>query len=222
MRRIGVYGGTFDPIHNGHLSVAAAILKAFALKQMLFVLAFVPPHKRRREISAAYHRYAMVALATEESPAMLASAIELEAPARPYTIETLHRLQAEHTDAQLFFVMGADSFADVTSWHEHERLLSDHNIIVAARPGYGKDVDLTAHLVPRLQAQVVDLRGSQHPSDEHLTAPHIYLTDYVIADVAATEIREAVSEGRTIDHLVPQAVAGYIEKYGLYRTVPRP
>ncbi len=222
MRRIGVYGGTFDPIHHGHLSVAAAILEAFALERMLFVLAFVPPHKRGREISAAYHRYAMVALATEEAPAMMASAIELEAPAKPYTIETLRRLQAEHTDAQLFFVMGADSFADVTSWHEHERLLSEHNIIVAARPGYDQDVDLTAHLAPRLQARVVELRGGRRPSDEHLTVPHIYLTDYVMADVAATEIREVVSEGRTIEHLVPQAVARYIEKYGLYRTVPRP
>src|SRR2546427_11201317 len=104
LRRIGVYGGTFDPIHNGHLSVAAAILDAFALQRMLFVPAFVPPHKRGREISAAYHRYAMVALATEDAPAMMASAIELEAPAKPYTIETLHRLQAEHGDARLFFI----------------------------------------------------------------------------------------------------------------------
>lgn len=222
MRRIGVYGGTFDPIHNGHLSVAAAILDAFGLERLLFVPAFVPPHKRGREISAAYHRYAMVALATENAPAMMASAIELEAPAKPYTIETLHRLQAEHSDARLFFIMGADSFADVTSWHEHERLLTEYDIIVAARPGYREGLDLTAHLAPRLQVQVVDLRGGHSPSDEQIAAPRIYLTDYVIADVAATEIRKAVSASRDIVRLVPQAVARYIEKYGLYRTLPRP
>jgi nicotinate-nucleotide adenylyltransferase len=220
-RRIGVYGGTFDPIHNGHLSVAAAVREAFALEQILFVPAFVPPHKRGQRISSSYHRYAMAALATEDAPAMMVSAMELEAPAKPYTIETLHSLQAEQREAQLLFIMGADSFADVTSWHEHERLLSEYDIIVAARPGYCKVTDLIEHLAPRLQAQVVNLLGGRRPKKESLTSPRIYLTDYVVTDVAATEIREAVSRGRAINHLVPQAVARYIEKYGLYQALPQ-
>jgi nicotinate-nucleotide adenylyltransferase len=217
LRRIGVYGGTFDPIHNGHLRVAAAIVEAFALERLLFVPAFVPPHKRARAVSASYHRYAMAVLATLDQPALMVSTIELERPAQPYTIETLGRLQAANPGAQLFFVMGADSFADVTSWREHQRLLREHRIIVAVRPGYRRGEALTAHLTPRLQAQVVDLRGGQQPRPESLAAPQIYLTDYVTVDVSATGIRKAVAESRPIEQMVPPAVAGYIAKYGLYR-----
>jgi len=217
VRRIGVYGGTFDPVHNGHLSVAAAVLELFALDGILFVPAFVPPHKRTRAISAPYHRYAMLVLATLDQAAMMVSAIELEAPTQPYTIETLKRLQQAQPTAQLFFIMGADSFEEVTLWREYERLLGEHNIIVAARPGFRVGETMTAHLSSRLQAQVVDLCGGRRPDRESLAVPHIYLTDVVMADVSASGIREAVSCGRPIDHLVPPPVARYIEKYSLYR-----
>jgi nicotinate-nucleotide adenylyltransferase len=216
-RRIGVYGGTFDPIHHGHLNVATTVLAVFALDQVLFVPAFVPPHKRTRAISSPYHRYAMVALATQDSAALAVSTIELEAPTRPYTIDTLRRLQIEQAAAQLFFLMGADSFEEINTWREHERLLGEYNIIVATRPGYRSDAALAAHLAPQLQAQVVDLRGGRRPDLQRVVAPRIYLTDYVQVEVSATEVREAVAAGRAIDHLVPKAVAGYIAKCGLYR-----
>lgn len=219
-QRIAVYGGTFDPIHNGHLRVADAILKAFAMDRMLFVPAFVPPHKRSQQISSPFHRLAMLALATADQPQMFVSSIELEAPQRPYTIETLGRLQIELGDAQLFFVMGADSFRDVTMWREHERLLTEFDVIVATRPGYEnheRDQDITAHLAPKLQAGWVDLRGGQIPLAEHFAKPHVYLTDYVAMDVSATAIRDAVERGQPIEHLVSPAVAAYIKKYQLYR-----
>ncbi|MDX2042754.1 MAG: nicotinate-nucleotide adenylyltransferase [Acidobacteriota bacterium] len=216
-QRIAVYGGTFDPIHNGHLRVAEAILKAFAMDRMLFVPAFVPPHKRYQQISSPFHRLAMLALATADQPRMLVSAIELEAPQRPYTIETLGRLQSELGDVQLFFVMGADSFRDVTMWREHERLLTEFSVIVATRPGYESDKNIAAHLAPQLQSRCVDLRGCQAPSPEHFAEPHVYLTDYVAMDVSATAIREAVEQQQSIEHLVSPAVAAYIEKYQLYR-----
>lgn len=219
-QRIAVYGGTFDPIHNGHLRVADAILKAFAMDRALFVPAFVPPHKRKQQISSPFHRLAMLALATADQSQMFVSSIELEAPQRPYTIETLGRLQVELGDAQLFFVMGADSFRDVTMWREHERLLTDFDVIVATRPGYEShesDQNLTAHLAPKLQTACVDLRGGQIPSAEHLARPHVYLTDYVAMDVSATAIREAVERKQSIEHLVSPAVAAYIKKYQLYR-----
>lgn len=219
-QRIAVYGGTFDPIHNGHLRVAEAILKAFAMDRMLFVPAFVPPHKRDQRISSPFHRLAMLALATADQPRMFVSAIELEAPQRPYTIETLGRLKAEFGDARLFFVMGADSFRDVTMWREHERLLTEFDVIVATRPGYGShesDQNIAAHLTPKLQAACVDLRGGRFPSPEHFAAPHVYLTDYVAMDVSATAIREAVEENQPIEEMVSPPVAAYIEKYQLYR-----
>lgn len=217
-QRIGVYGGTFDPLHNGHFQVAKAILQAFALDEMLFVPAFVPPHKRKQAISSLFHRLAMLALATAREPQMFVSAIELEAPTRPYTIETLQRLQAARPQAQLFFVMGADSFRDVTMWRDHERLLNDFSAIVATRPGYLEEAEnIAAHLAPELQRRIVDLRGGRFPATTNLTAPHVYLTDYIEVDVAATYVREQAAQGQAVDDFTPPAVAAYIAKYRLYQ-----
>lgn len=216
-QRIGVYGGTFDPFHNGHFQVAKAILQAFALDEMLFVPAFVPPHKRKQAISSPFHRLAMLALATANEPRMFVATIELEAPAQPYTIETLQRLQAERPRAQLFFVMGADSFRDVTMWRDHERLLNDFSVIVATRPGYLETEQIAAHLAPRLQARIVDLRGGGFPAAADLTAPHVYLTDYIEVDIAATSIRQCAAQGQAVDNYTPPAIAAYIAKYRLYQ-----
>jgi nicotinate-nucleotide adenylyltransferase len=236
-RRIGIYGGTFDPVHYGHLKVAEAVLSAFALDRILFVPAFTPPHKRKRMISSPFHRMAMLALATAGSPKMFISTVELEAPSQPYTIETLGRLQTELRPARLFFIMGADSFIDVTGWREYETILSEYDVIVATRPGYrghgGHDgarncegageesgEEAVGALAPQLSLRwnrrIVDLRGGACPLNEDLKSPRIYLTDYVSIDVSATGIREAIEQGHSIDGLVPPPVAAYIEKYRLY------
>ncbi|MBO0858847.1 MAG: nicotinate-nucleotide adenylyltransferase [Chloracidobacterium sp.] len=236
-RCIGIYGGTFDPVHYGHLKVAEAVLSAFALDRIMFVPAFTPPHKRKRMISSPFHRMAMLALATAGSPKMSISTLELEAPSRPYTIETLGRLRTELQPARLFFMMGADSFIDVTSWRDYETILDEYDVIVATRPGYsgsgycGDDGHYSARncevgeevgeealhaLAPQLRGRVVDLRGGAYPLDEDLKSPRIYLTDYVSIDISATGIREAIEQGHSIDDLVPPSVAAYIEKYRLY------
>jgi nicotinate-nucleotide adenylyltransferase len=221
-RRVGIYGGTFDPVHNGHLSVAAALSEAFAFDQLLFVPAFVPPHKRTREIASPFHRYAMAVLATLGNAKMQVSTVELEAPARPYTIETLGRLQEREQGAQLFFIMGADSFAEVMSWRAYERLLGEYRVVVAARPGYGDEVgEAAAHLPERLRARVVDLRGGRRPGAGDFETPRIFLTDYVAADVSATEVRRMARAGRPLGGVVPGAVAAYIARYGLYKSDER-
>ena len=225
-RRIGIYGGTFDPVHIGHLAVAETVSSAFALDRIFFVPAFTPPHKRKRMISSPFHRMAMLALATAGSPKMFISTVELEAPAQPYTIETLGRLRTELQPDRLFFVMGADSFADVTSWREYEAILSEYDVVVVTRPGYpDRDAfdgdkngeEAVEALAPQLRRRIVDLRGGACPSDEDLKSPRVYLTDYVSMDVSATGIREAVEQGRSIDGLVPPPVAAYVEKYRLYQ-----
>ena len=218
-RRIGVYGGTFDPIHKGHLRVATALCEAFAFDQFLFVPAFVPPHKRSREIASPYHRYAMTVLATMNDDRMQVSTIEIETPTRPYTIETLARLQAQMPEERLFFIMGADSFAEVTSWYAYEQLLTKYDVIVAARPGYDvKMQTLAAHLPDDLRGRVVDLRGQRRPDLKDFATPRIFLTDYVAVDIAATEVREKARKGLLLDDDVPQAVAEYIVKYRLYKS----
>ena len=202
------------------MRVAAAICEAFALDRFFFVPAFVPPHKRERQISAPYHRYAMVVLATMNHPQiartkLTALTLELEAPARPYTIETLQRLQTIHPTADLFFVMGADSFAEVHLWRDYERLLTEYNIIVAARPP--ADALSAQHLSSKCQSHVVDLRGSKRPDLAALTGPKVFLTDYVAVEIAATQVREAVRHEHPIAELVPPDVARYIVSYDLYR-----
>ncbi len=216
-QRIAVYGGTFDPIHQGHLRVAEAILDAFAMDRLLFVPAFVPPHKRHQEISSQFHRWAMLTLATADQARMFVSPVELESPERPYTVETLNRLQAELENSRLFFVMGVDSFRDITMWYEHERLLTEYDVIVATRPGYESDNSIAAHLSPNLQGLCVDLRNRKSPSSRDVASRHIYLTDYVEMDISATKIREAAQQNQAIDRFVVPGVAAYIEKYQIYR-----
>jgi nicotinate-nucleotide adenylyltransferase len=214
-RRIGVYGGTFDPIHNGHLEVARAVVRQFALDEMLIVPAHRPLHKPWRSISDAYHRYTMAALATLDEAALKVSTVELEAPDRPYTFETMQRLRDMYgPEAGLFFVMGADSFEDISMWREPARILDSANIIAMTRPGYTLSV---SHLPARFAAHLLDWRGGRVEAAAPPTAGGVYLTDYVNFDISATEIRRRVRDGEPFEDCVPPRVADYIRKYALYR-----
>jgi nicotinate-nucleotide adenylyltransferase len=221
-KRIALYGGTFDPVHIGHIAVAHGLSKLFALDEVLFIPAALAPHKRESKVTPAFHRYAMLALATQREPRMRISTIELDAPERPYTFETLLRMQESvGHEALLFFVMGADSWTEITTWREWERVLSLTNHIVVSRPGYEWDV---LHVTPAIRERVVDLRGAD--AEERMAREidsgdpaKIYITDAVNIDVSATTIRRAVREGLDTDwlRLVTTSVADYIRKYGLYR-----
>ena len=124
-RRIAAYGGTFDPIHNGHIEVARTIVHDFGLDQLLIIPAHKPPHKGTRTIEADVHRFAMAVLASIDQPRVLVSTIELDEPDRPYTFETIERIRTEcGTGISLFFVMGADSFEEINTWREPARLLA--------------------------------------------------------------------------------------------------
>src|SRR5258708_32164956 len=129
-KRIALYGGTFDPIHLGHVAVAERVTELFEIDELLFVLARLAPHKMQREVTPALHRYAMLALATQNAPQLFFSTFELDAPGRCYTVDTVAHFRSELGEvADLFFVMGADSFAEITRWHEMERLLTTANTI---------------------------------------------------------------------------------------------
>lgn len=214
-RRIGAYGGTFDPVHNGHIEVARAVSREFELDRMLLIPAHRPPHKDARSISDAYHRYAMTVLATLDEPRMSVSTIELEAPDKPYSFETVERLTGSYgPQTELFFVVGADSFEEINTWREPARLLSSANLIAVTRPGYEVR---TSHLPEPMRASIVDLRGASDFDREHPSGCRVYLTDCANTDVSSTEIRRRARAGESIAELVPARVANYVEKYGLYR-----
>jgi nicotinate-nucleotide adenylyltransferase len=218
-RRIAAFGGTFDPIHNGHLEVVRAIVRNFVLDRLLIIPANRPPHKNAGSIAAAYHRFTMAVLASLDEPRVVVSTIELEEPNRPYTFETIERLRTIFTArTRLFFVIGADSFEEINTWRETARLLSSTNVIVVTRPGH--DVK-SSHLEPSSRSTIVDLRecGEGIEIGGALNEYHIYVTGYVNTGVSSTEIRRLVRDGESIEGLVPPSVADYITKYELYKAV---
>ena len=220
-RRVALYGGTFDPIHVGHTAVARGLTQLFGLDEVLFVPAFVAPHKRDRRVSPALDRYAMLALATQGEERFRVSAFELSAPERPYTVETLTRFkEALGGRARLFFVMGADSWEEITTWREWERVLALADQLVVTRPGYELP---TGHVTPAVRERIVDVRGAAPERVEReLEAgegARVYLTDASNVEASATGIRAAVGRGDwgALGALVAPPVAEYIRKYGLYR-----
>lgn len=219
LRRVAIYGGTFDPVHNGHLEVARRVLQLFELDEVIFVPACVPPHKRNANVTSAFHRFAMLALATETDRRLLVSTIELDAPEEPYAVETVERIRGTLGErTELFFLMGADSWLEITSWHEWERLLSMCHFVVVTRPGFEiEGVDYSNMSIP-----VVNAIGHCDPESNlsaEMKTPHVLLTDAANVDVSATQIRAAVRENdlAALKAMVPPAVANYIEKYDLYK-----
>lgn len=220
-KRIAIYGGTFDPVHVGHEAVARNLTELFALDEVIFVPAYVAPHKRDRRVSPALDRYAMLALATQDERLFRVSTAEITKPERPYTVETLTSFCETLGDAsRLFFVMGADSWEEITTWREWERVLSLTDHLVVTRPGYELP---RGHVTPAVRERMVDVRGATRGRVEDELkkgrGPHVYLTDAANVQAAATDVRAAVARGEweRLGVLVAPAVAEYIRKYGLYR-----
>ncbi|MDQ2856624.1 MAG: nicotinate-nucleotide adenylyltransferase [Acidobacteriota bacterium] len=219
-KRIALYGGTFDPVHLGHLEVARKVSRLFELDELWFVVAQIAPHKAALAVTSAWHRYAMLVLATRDDPKLFISTFELDAPDRSYTVDTLaHFKSALNESADLYFVMGADSWCEINSWRDCDRLLGMANHIVVSRPGYSLGAD---HLTSELRPRIVDLRlGDQTkagPISQGISGERIFITDAVMTDVSATDIRRGVRENTgELAAMVPPAVADYIRKYRLYR-----
>lgn len=217
MKRIAFYGGSFDPVHCGHLTIARRLTEIFALDEFVFIPAFHAPHKKRKKPTSAFHRFAMLALATNGEAKIKISKMELEVPERPYTVETLTHLKNKLADTRIFFVMGADSWTDITTWREWETVLTIVNIIVVTRPDY--EVGFS-HITERIRERIVDLRGNfpaKTRRREEEKETKIFITDSVHIDVSATGIRQKIRENSgDWREDVPEETAKYIEKYGLY------
>src|SRR5882762_2943461 len=225
---IGLFGGSFDPIHRGHLALAEAAA-------VLFVPANVPPHKQKQPMTAFVHRYAMVALATEdqkqfvpsllEAPAELRSAGTGRSPVpttvRPnYTIDTVRRLKQTLRKAdRLFVLIGIDAFRDIAKWHEARALLAEVEFVVASRPGFSlRDVAESLPEAVRPPASVTKPFQKQAASgDLVLPGVTLHLLEGVQQNVSATAIREAAAQGKPLGRWLDPRVAEYVRKMGLYR-----
>jgi len=219
--RLGVFGGTFDPIHMGHVRVAERLSERFALDRLLWAPSESPPHKTGKTLTDPIHRYAMAALATAGRADWVASTIDIEGDPPHYSVDTVARLHARYPESRpLFFVMGADSFADLHLWREYLRLVDSCNIIVTARPGHRLDAP---QLPESVRGRIIDLRDIP-PSD---TPPmleggglRIFLTSDALVDISSTDVRAAARRGESLSGIVPEAVADYIVKQELYRLNP--
>lgn len=201
MTAIGVMGGTFDPIHIGHLAIGEEAREALSLEVVLFVPAGQPPHKPAGSVSAVEHRLAMVELAIADNPAFELSRLEVDRAGPSYTVDTVEALARDAED--LVLILSAETFGELPSWHEPERLFDAARMAVVPREGYpAPDPAWLTEAFPGRETRVAYLEG-----------PRLGLS--------STAIRERVATGRSIRYLVPAAVEAYITEHDLYRTERR-
>jgi len=224
---IAIFGGTFDPVHRGHIVVARAAAAKFALKQVWFIPADIPPHKQKMPITSFYHRYAMIALALAGEKAFVPSLLEALDPGQPakerkpsYSIDTMRRVKKSLGKSDhLYFLIGMDAFRDIAKWYKAEELLAECEFIVAARPGYSL-ADVASSLPEKLRprAEVTKLfRKQQMSGPLVLPGVTLHMLPETHENVSATQIRAAADRGAALKRLVPESVAEYIQKERLYR-----
>lgn len=203
LRRLGVLGGTFDPPHIGHMLMAQYALEALALEEIIFVPSGRPPHKDMGAVTPSEHRLNMVRLATAYNPQFSVDDLELNARENTYTINTIQALRAQRPDAELFFLIGADSLTELSSWKRIDELLPLCRFIVFARPGECMDEmrQRASKLPPPWATQLVQDIQTGHE-----------------INVSSTKVRQRVSRKQSIRYLVPVEVEAYITQHGLYRT----
>jgi len=206
---VGLLGGTFDPIHCGHLDVARAARKALGLQAVWLVPARVPPHRALPHASAA-HRFAMAALAAAEDSFLRVSDAEMDVDGPSYTIDTLGRLERQGLSPDdVCFITGADAFREIGSWKSHEELLSRCGFVVVSRPS------LSALALPGLMPGLAARMSTGGMAERY---PSITLVDAITPDVSSTGVREAIRDGRPLANLVLPVVEAHILRHGLYRS----
>ena len=193
-KKLGVLGGTFDPIHMGHLVLAEQAREQFELDQIIFIPSASPPHKTEQELSLAIHRFEMTKLALEGNRYFSVSDIELKRKGLSYTIETLRELKGLYKDSEIYFLTGSDVLEEITTWKDPEEIYKLARIVIAVRPGFDK-FDPENHFAKK--SVIVRITG---------------------VDISSTQIREKVRNGESIKYLVPSKVEEYIKKKNLYTT----
>jgi nicotinate-nucleotide adenylyltransferase len=211
--RLGLLGGTFDPIHFGHLDAADAAQRSLGLDEIRFIPSHDPPHRPSDPRANAFHRFALVALAIEGQASYRASDMELRRDGPSYTTDTLRAVHGEGwTASQIFFILGADAFAEIATWREFPAVLDAANFAVIARPG--TSLETAAARTPALRSR---LRHAGAAGIER-GGTFVFLVEALTRDVSSTAIRARLAAGQTIDDLVPAAVARHIVTHKLYES----
>jgi len=202
--KIGIMGGTFNPIHHGHLVTAGEALNQFQLDKVIFIPSGDPPHKNFSEEKIAEHRYLMTVIATSGNKNFFVSRVEIDRKGKSYTIDTIKELQKIYGEsADLYFITGADAILEILSWKKTEEIIRLCSFIAATRPGY--DISRIEELKERLFKRTNN------------NIKKIFVMEVPALAISSTDIRKRIKEKRPIDYLVPEGVSNYILKHGLYK-----
>lgn len=188
-KKIGILGGTFNPIHYGHLILAEQVLGQLNLDRVIFIPTYLPPHKSDKEIIAASDRLKMIELAVKGNPHFSVSDIEIRRKGKSYTIDTLRAIKSSYSSAELFFICGSDLVAEIPTWKDSDELIKMARFVLAKRPGFGK----------------------------RLTGKNFLKIGVAQVDISSSLIRKLIRQGRSITYLTPYVVVKYIEKHKLYK-----
>jgi nicotinate-nucleotide adenylyltransferase len=203
--KIAILGGTFDPIHNGHLAAAQSVAITFQVDEVHFVPAFSPPHKHVQQITSPFHRFAMVALATSPIDRFRTSTIEVDALEKRYTVQTLEAMKRSYPGAQLLFIIGTDMYQELESWKDYRKLFELAHLAIVNRPGFSFREDLAPFQV------VTEIEAVPLPAE-----PAVFYLPFVEQPISSTEIRDDRRRGFQISQWLPPMVWNYIEKHKLY------
>jgi nicotinate-nucleotide adenylyltransferase len=214
--RIGLLGGTFNPVHEGHLRAAEEVRMRFTLARVLFIPSYIPPHKQTAGMASPEDRFAMVELAVRPYPRLMASAIEIEAEERSYSIITLNKVNALYPDARAFFILGVDAFLEIETWKSYREVLERCRFIVISRPDFALSAARTA-LPSEFDGAFHDVTEPGDVRADVLERFRIFLLSIPALDISSTEIRLRVKGGRSLRGLVPRPVEEYISAKNLYQ-----
>lgn len=214
--RIGLFGGTFNPLHSGHLKAAEVVLKRFSLGKILFIPSYIPPHKDSVGVVSPSHRLNMVEVALRPFPRFVSSSIEIEAKGKSYSILTLNKMKKHYPESLIFFILGVDAFLEIETWKDHELVLEQCFFIVTDRPGYHLE-EAKGILNGKLREKMYGIKKNEIVQEKMLDFYGIFLLSIPALDVSSTEIRKRIKNGDSIKGMVPFEVEAYIRKNYLYR-----
>jgi len=215
MKKIGLFGGTFNPIHLGHLRSAEEICESFELGQVIFIPASDPPHKEKGDILPASLRAQMVRLAIADNPRFAFSGVELRRPGKSYSVETItHFRQQFGPDTELYFILGLDAFLEINTWKEYAALFALSHFIVMTRPGFEKN--FIPEYLPVEMAEDF-CYDSQRGGYAHRCGFFVFPKEITALDISSTKIRENIRKHHSVKYLLPEPVEVFIDQNNLYR-----
>ena len=230
VERVGVLGGTFDPVHNGHLGIAADARKYFDLNRVLFVPANISPHKQQRIITPSHHRVEMLRLGIQSEPAFSLSEVEIERAGVSYTIDTLQALESLYPSADLFLILGIDTFKDMNSWKEPRHLIERYHVVVGTRPRHGlEDRDALIKQISGDACLAVPFGGVEGQEKKNMsryrhsrTGKNLFFFEITPYDISSSEIRRKVRCNIGVKNMLPLEVERYIIRHQLYQVEQTP